>query len=1206
MFGRRSLTFWLITIAAVFTAVTGAFLGERIALAQGEERDYVDVGLILEVPDHVGTSASRFLNVIVVNHGERVAYDVEVVVNIEYPEDSSYFWPPHDYETIGQLLDVPIGSVSHGDDRYSLKWSIPALGGLQRETLEVKGVRHESVTGDAVQFDKVLYVHGFSGKVSTSSFESKLHTGNNTDRVWSYKSNDGTTTYNFYQVSGNYSVAVSVDNASPSPGETVEFKVETTREALYTLVGVVPPPIDLKVAIELTDGLSVDEDPDATPAREITYSPASVDSLSYDKDTGVFNVGTLKTGDGWTQSVTLPITVASDAVVNQQCLTATLNGNPPPGIGPYDDDISDNMAKLCLGAQPVEPLASGQVDAFTVYPCVGITDAPCDSANDVRVRAVKPTGHIVTLGSALFHVDPLKARIYDDHENSSNVLQSVNDGNTVSWQTAVSAGRPYIDGLASGVELYYSRTPFVDNTSGWGGLSFGISARDVDGNIPPPGKVFLRSTSSGNEVRKAESPNYEELRTTATSISTSRLNYFLEFEKLGTYRVSWHAVAKRSSLHGSENCNPDSSNVNQIFCGTETYTFHVGPIAELEVRDGGASGHAAADQSALTIVAVNNGPDPASGAQVNGLPTGAEVLYKSPPSSSYDGTTGVWDIGELRLRGYYQSRGEPDPTLVLSAPAGDTADVTITNATDYTVCIGSGGEDLDHNSQANCKADAATTNVWHAAVCVNTADNTIDTSITVEATCDGTTDRAWRENICAASGGAVIDDYDEMECDGWFQGTVYDYNTDNSTATITAVAGTGGGGEGAPTVQSANDPGSSITVTWDAIETVNGLPVTHYEIQRSQSPWTTLHKKVAGTEYIDTGVGPGLTYQYRVRAVNEADVSGPWSAPMEGTAADSGGGGTQIVYVGGGTTTVEVEVRPEGPTGVKAIADGETAIVLTWSGPNRLYGAAVDYYEVEASPDGAIWTTLAPRVTETTYTHEGLWAGNTCRYRVYAHNAEGRSLKSAVASGATADGDNLLSEPCVLAEPARPEGPTELEAIADGETAIVLTWTGPDRLYGAPVDYYEVEASEGGTIWTTLAPRVAETTYTHESLEAGDTRHYRVFARNGEGRSPASAVTCGATDGALSTPCILSAEVDGNTVTVEWINAKSADGHQVLLMNLVDFSFYGYVEDLPADTTSHTFQDVPAGEYFAFVLAYTGTLEDFNDFTYDLEAVVVE
>ena len=40
-----------------------------------------------------------------------------------------------------------------------------------------------------------------------------------------------------------------------------------------------------------------------------------------------------------------------------------------------------------------------------------------------------------------------------------------------------------------------------------------------------------------------------------------------------------------------------------------TYTFHVGPIAELEVRDGGASRDATPEQVAFTVAANNNGPD---------------------------------------------------------------------------------------------------------------------------------------------------------------------------------------------------------------------------------------------------------------------------------------------------------------------------------------------------------------------------------------------------------------------------------------------------------------------------------------------------------------------------------------------------------------------------------------------------------------------
>ena len=51
------------------------------------------------------------------------------------------------------------------------------------------------------------------------------------------------------------------------------------------------------------------------------------------------------------------------------------------------------------------------------------------------------------------------------------------------------------------------------------------------------------------------------------------------------------------------------------FCASETYTFHVGPMADLAVEDGGQSTYVADDQHALTIVAVNNGPNNVGGAQ---------------------------------------------------------------------------------------------------------------------------------------------------------------------------------------------------------------------------------------------------------------------------------------------------------------------------------------------------------------------------------------------------------------------------------------------------------------------------------------------------------------------------------------------------------------------------------------------------------------
>ena len=205
---------------------------------------------------------------------------------------------------------------------------------------------------------------------------------------------------------------------------------------------------------------------------------------------------------------------------------------------------------------------------------------------------------------------------------------------------------------------------------------------------------------------------------------------------------------------------------------------------------------------------------------MTGLPTGAQVIHVS--QGSYDGTTGEWNIGELRVRDYYRSAGMPEPTLVLGASAGDTADVSIANSESYEVCVGPKDTpgDLAHITQAACEA---------------------------------VTNASWNST------------------------PVYDYKTDNNTATITAQAGTGGVGPSTPTLLSADDLSPSITVTWDAVDFVNGVPVTHYEVQRQTNPWVTLANDVEGTEYVDTDVNPGDTFQYRVRAVNGAGVEGPWS-----------------------------------------------------------------------------------------------------------------------------------------------------------------------------------------------------------------------------------------------------------------------------------------------------------------------------------------
>ena len=513
-------------VAAVFAALVGALFNQHLAHAQGGENDYVDVALILEVPDYLGGGDFRDLDIIVVNHGARTAYDVEVEVDLVTPGMS------HFYDTVASssplYLNVPVGKASLHNNERTFRWSIPALGGLQREEFAAK-VFFKSTSSPI--FDKSLYVHEHFGEVTTTSFESDRHKGNNSSRVWSYNYNSAQGRQR--QVAGNYSVAVSVDKLSPSQGDTVKFTITTDREDPYPggrLGGQTSRPVDLKVDIELTDGLTVSGAPSyvSTDHRGTVWTKP--DSVSYGN--GVFNVGTLKTGEAGRNSVTLPVTVASSAVVNEQCLTATLTGNPPPGIGPYDDDISDNEAKLCLGTAPERPLLHSQVNVFNIYPCVGNTNPPCGDSDDVRVRAVKtagPSEEILRPGRVLVQIQDRPSRKYDSHTNS------VNGGNIASWQVPVTWDPSEINPVHAQ----------------WSNLRDAFTASGTSGGAPP-GKVHIRAYEGETfeiiyKMTSATGWTGEDTVGYNPGASGSQSTFNAEFEKLGTYKLQYTAKLTRTT-----------------------------------------------------------------------------------------------------------------------------------------------------------------------------------------------------------------------------------------------------------------------------------------------------------------------------------------------------------------------------------------------------------------------------------------------------------------------------------------------------------------------------------------------------------------------------------------------------------------------------------------------------------------------------------
>ena len=95
-------------------------------------------------------------------------------------------------------------------------------------------------------------------------------------------------------------------------------------------------------------------------------------------------------------------------------------------------------------------------------------------------------------------------------------------------------------------------------------------------------------------------------------------------------------------------------------------------------------------------------------------------------------------------------------------------------------------------------------------------------------------------------------------------------------------------------------------------------------------------------------------------------------------------------------------------------------------------------------------------------------AGTSYVYRVKARNSAGPSERSSFF------GAGLPAAPDPT--PELPHPPTNLTAIAAGETLVVLSWTAPEGADASSILGYRIEVSaDGGTNWTDLAANSAGT-----------------------------------------------------------------------------------------------------------------------------------
>ena len=692
--------------------------------------------------------------------------------------------------------------------------------------------------------------------------------------------------------------------------------------------------LDVQVRISLSPGLTFAAAQQPPVKRQPAGEPDNPKQTRFDKDTGIWDIGDFGVRDrlpAFPVAVNLTTDSLADLPLQERCLTVEVIRAVPWFEFVPSKRLNDTFT-ACLGGPPEAALVQGEVSLFHHLDCVGVTSPPCTTANALEL-VVERDGKYLQPEDVVVYIQEPRGRYFRR------------------WRTGKTK---YHDSSVSeplGVEATYS---YVPSSMGWSSYTLAIS--DV---LPKqrPGKLTIWGGNQGSyEFLDADTKTSDGPYSPSDSEADAPYPVYVEFSALGTHQVQITTSATKAGT---------------AYTDTATYTFHVGPVADLKMRDGGASPEVGGSQRAYTVMAVNNGPYPVTPdveVMLTGVPQGAQA---SPSEGRYVETTcmnglcaGDWIIGELGTPDVRRSSGLPErPTLTLITDAANPGPVT--------AVIESMGE-----------------------YCVLTS--------------------VQRHDEC---GGNLPDGYTELVS------PYYDYNDDNNTVTVQARAGTASeaGAAGAPRSLDLQQYGAIAILWWDWMDLVNGFPVAYFQVERNG---IMVAVDLMQNMYVD--LQGNVNQSYRVRAVNEFGVPGPWSSPA--------GGAAQGLTAPDGLSATPVE--------------GGRRIDLRWSAPPAVSDA---HYRIDHTDNGAgPWSVLATVHDGTAYVHDGLAPQTTHYYRVAAVQSD--VMSAWVYVQATTGSETEDVGPLVLTVPSEPRN---LRFSSVERTSVTLVWEPPADDGGRPVTGYE-------------------------------------------------------------------------------------------------------------------------------------------------------
>ena len=326
---------------------------------------------------------------------------------------------------------------------------------------------------------------------------------------------------------------------------------------------------------------------------------------------------------------------------------------------------------------------------------------------------------------------------------------------------------------------------------------------------------------------------------------------------------------------------------------------------------------------------------------------------------------------------------------------------------------------------------------------------------------------------------------------------------------------------GVPIVSGKVDDKGGVVVTWIAPAN-NGNAISEYVLQLCEGvmPCAAFADARFASGTTVTGLTPGMTYTFKVAAVNAA---GP------GEFGESG--------------KVIPRRAPDAPTGVEAKADNTGGVVVKWIEPVNNGGNAISGYVLESCEGTKPCVAFTPTgVTITSgMTVTGLTRGTSYSFQVAAVNAAGTGVPSP------------KSSPPVTPR-AAPGIPDKISGIL-GDGQVTLSWTAPADNGSAISNYIVQSCTNNPTICSPVVRDVSPTaSQIVTKLSNGTPYTFKVQAVNEAGSSSAITSLPYTPRRAPDAPTDVEAKADNTGgVDVSW-TVPLFDGGSVITDYVVEYA----------------------------------------------------